>query len=152
LALGSAVVVCVRERSHSVVHLRHGLHGLERDGVSDSRTLCTIELPAATPAVQCLGGAHIADPSCRACDHVLREWGNMLGEWFEDQLNYRWSCPGCRHQSRPWELDWRETCGFGRYSVVIWHVRYGEARPHSELLEGLRATTRVPWGYFYFHI
>jgi hypothetical protein len=141
----------VFERSHPVVHLRHGPEGLERDGVSDSRTLCTVELSAPTPEVEWLGGADMADPSCRLCGHSLRDWGDMLGDWFNDRAGYAWSCPACRRQSRPWELDWQDTCGFGRCSVDIWQVHYGEARPHADLLEVLRATTQAPWGYFYFH-
>jgi hypothetical protein len=139
------------EQSHPVVSLRHGPKGLERDGVSDSRTLCTVELPAPTSTVQWFGAGHVTDPSCRKCGHCLHDWGDMLGEYFNDQTSYVWSCPTCRHQSRPWELDWRDTCGFGRCSVDIWRVHHGEARPHAELLEVLRATTQVPWHYFYFH-
>lgn len=141
----------VFDRSHPVVHLRHGPTGLEREGVSDSRTLCTVELPPPTPDVQLLGAGNIEDPSCSKCGHSLRDWGDMLGEWFGDQANYAWSCPACSHRSRPWDLDWHYTCGFGRYSVDVWQVRYGEARPHPELLEALRATTQVPWSYFYLH-
>src|SRR5687767_5470228 len=62
------------ERSHPVVHLRHGPEGLQPDGVSDSRTLCTVELPAPTADVQWLGGADAEDPSCRRCGHSLRDW------------------------------------------------------------------------------
>jgi hypothetical protein len=142
----------VFERSHPVVHLRDRPEGLERDGVSDSRTLCTVELPAPTPDVEWLGASDAEDPSCRRCGHSLHDWGDMLGDWLNDRASYVWSCPTCHHQSRPWELDWRDTCGFGRYSVDIWHVRYGEARPHSELLEILRATTQEAWGYFYYHL
>ena len=140
------------ERSHPVVHLRHGRERLEQEGVTDSRMLCTVELPAPTPDVQWLGASDAEDPSSAKCGHNLREWGDMLGNWFHDRENYVWSCPTCRHRSRPWDLDWRLTCGFGRYSVDVWQVRYGEARPDSELLEVLRATTQTPWSYFFYHL
>lgn len=142
----------VFDRSHSVVNLRHGPTGLERDGVSDSRTLCTVELPPPTSDVEFIGAGDVADPSCPQCSHPRHDWGDMISEWFSDKANYAWSCPACSHRCKPWDLDWHYTCGFGRYSVDVWGVRHGEARPHPGLLEALHAATQVPWSHLYLHL
>ncbi len=73
----------------------------------------------------------------------------MITAWESDPSDYRWNCPECDKQSRPNELDWRQSAGFGRFFVEIWGIHPAEAVPGDALMETLGRSTDSRWGFFY---
>ena len=73
----------------------------------------------------------------------------MITAWESDPSDYRWNCPECDKQSRPNELDWRQSAGFGRFFVEIWGIHPAEAVPADALMETLGRSTDSRWGFFY---
>jgi hypothetical protein len=49
-------------------------------------------------------------------------------------------------------LDWAHTGGIARYSLDVWGVRQGTARPSDELLALLKRVTFEEWNYFYYRL
>ena len=140
------------EHSRRVIELKHGPGGLRPAGISDSRSHCTLEISHSGTEVQFLGAANTETPSCTACGYACAGWSAMVAEWYDTPSTYVWSCPSCRTQWRPWQLDWHLTCGFGRCCIAVWHVHHGEATPSNELLSALQSLSGGPWRYFYYQL
>ena len=96
-----------------------------------------------------LAGGNTLSPRCRHCRQPQARWQLMISAWESDPSNDQWHCSECANQSRPYELDWRQSAGFGRFFIEIWGIYPAEAVPGEVLLETLSQSTDGPWGFFY---
>lgn len=135
--------------SHTVVCLERTDDGLKQAGRVDSRDLCRISIEPVKDTAWFLGSAITESPLCPFCQHEIQDWGDMLGDWYEDKANYRWQCPQCGRTFTPYEMDWKNRAGFARYSVDIERIYVGEAYPTTELLNILGDITGHEWTYCY---
>ncbi len=96
-----------------------------------------------------LAGRNTLSPRCPHCRQPQAPWQRMIAAWESDPSNYQWKCSECAQLSRPYELDWRQSAGFGRFFVEIWGIYPAEAVPGEALLETLSQSTNGRWGFFY---
>ena len=97
-----------------------------------------------------LYGRNTMPPRCIECRRREESWADVIAAWNADPEAYRWSCPACGHQARPFDLDWRQSAGFGRFFVEVWGIHPAEAIPSDALLDALTRSTRKPWSFFYW--
>ncbi len=118
---------------------------------SDSRKDCWIEIPAITNEIKFLGSDRIAEAAqCPNCGYVNTGWQQMIADWHRDKMRYHWSCPECQIHSTPWELDWKHTTGFGRFSVEIWELSLQDAIPRSDFLKSFATQLQQEVDYCYY--
>ena len=96
-----------------------------------------------------LHGDNIKPPRCPNCRHANPAWKQLIQAWQQDRQAYRYTCPECQGQYPLPRLKWRQSAGFLRSGIVIWGIHEGEAVPSEQLLDTLRQTSHIPWGYFY---
>ena len=112
----------------------------------------TVELSPPTEEIEFLGGAETESPFCPSCSFVIEEWPDLLSGWYEEKNTYVWCCPSCATQSRPWQLQWGISAGFGKQQIKVWHVGYQQAVPSPELLSHLYELGGGPWLHFFYHL
>ncbi|MCA9517592.1 MAG: hypothetical protein KC635_21780 [Myxococcales bacterium] len=117
----------------------------------DLADVVSVEL-LASDEVAFLGG-DVATPRCPGCGAEVDDWGERVSALYDgDDAGSVHACAGCGRASRPWELDWDGTNGFGRLAVAVWHVRDGEAAPSDELAGALAKLTATPWTSFFYRM
>jgi hypothetical protein len=109
---------------------------------------CHIRLigPFARPTL--LQGRNARPPRCRACRTPLKDWRERLGPQNPGE-GIPLPCPACGTARPPWDWDWKESAGFGRFFIAVEEVFPGEAAPAPALLELLTRETGAAWRYFY---
>ncbi len=112
----------------------------------------TIEVTAPTDRIEFLGSADTVTPDCAACSTPIPDWPDVLSQRYESSSRYRWPCPSCGERSCVWDLEWHESCGFGRQSIDIWHIGFRDAVPSKRLLAVLDDLGPASWAYFYYRL
>jgi hypothetical protein len=102
--------------------------------------------PFARPRL--LHGRNTRPPRCRACRAPLKDWLDFLSPTGE-AAPPRLPCPACGEEHPPWEWDWKEGAGYGRFFIQVEEVFPGEAVPAPELLRILQKAEGGNWRYFY---
>jgi hypothetical protein len=110
---------------------------------------CHVVIPPATDAVVFTRSVDARPPRCPACRADLGDWQPWASGWARGGEPAPWRCPACGRASRPWELDWRQSAGFGRLFVELWGIHPGEAVPGDALMDALRSATGGAWRHFY---
>ncbi len=120
------------------------------DPAAHADAFCHIGIWYAGERPAFISGRNTTTPRCRECRHREPGWQKMIQAWRSSPEVYRWRCPACGHDASPFELDWRQSAGFGRFFVEIWGIHPAEAVPGPALLEALRYSAGEPWDYFYW--
>ncbi|HUS13903.1 MAG TPA: hypothetical protein VM536_02695 [Chloroflexia bacterium] len=136
---------------HTVVLLEPHEGRLVEAGRRDSAQLCHIGMGKIFPEAEFLGMGNTRTPRCPDCNRTVSNWPVAMDSWYASKPTYRWQCPGCGRQSAPAAWDWRKTAAIARFSIEVWGIRHGEARPAPTLLRFLAEQTASPWDYFYWH-
>jgi len=111
---------------------------------------CHVYLGEPQSQVQFVSGATV--PRCPRCRCRVEHWQDLIPQWQQDAMNCRWRCPGCGHDVRPHQLDWRQGAGFGRLFIEIWGIHSHEAVPSEQLLAALRRVSGGEWCFFYVSV
>ncbi len=120
------------------------------DPAAHADAFCHVGIRYAGEHPEFISGRNTAPPRCRECRHREPDWQKMIEAWRSSPEVYRWLCPTCGHHASPFELDWRQSAGFGRFFLEIWGIHPAEAVPGPALLETLRHAAGEPWGHFYW--
>jgi hypothetical protein len=112
----------------------------------------TIELTGPTEEIEFLGGADTESPSCPRCAEPVSDWADVLSAWYEAKNTYVASCHACNWRGPVWDLNWQISCGFGKQSIVVWHIGYRQAQPAEELLASLGGLGVGRWSYFSYRL
>ena len=126
--------------------------GAQADPGIHSKTFCHVRLWYAGDQPVFLAGRNTPAPRCSSCRHPVKNWREMLGAWEASPSSYLWTCPACTEQSTRYQLDWRQSAGFGRFFLEVWGIHSAEAVPSEMLLETLQRSTDGHWSFFYLEI
>ena len=120
------------------------------DPAAHAEAFCHIGLWYAGEKPLFVGGRNTVSPRCPNCRQREESWQALVEAWTASPTAYRWRCPACSRHFQPFELDWRQSAGFGRFFVEVWGIHPAEAVPGEALLNTLMRATGTPWGYFYW--
>ncbi len=120
------------------------------DPAAHADAFCHIGLWYAGEQAVFIGGRNTAPPRCPRCRERETSWQALITAWTSRPSRYRWHCPACSQDVHPFQLDWRQSAGFGRFFVEIWGIHPAEAVPGDLLLDTLERSTGEPWSYFYW--
>ena len=120
------------------------------DPAAHADAFCHIGLWYAGEQPLFVGGRNTTPPRCPNCRQREETWQALIADWRSSPDAYRWRCPGCGHRAQAFELDWRQSAGFGRFLVEVWGIHPAEAVPGDALMDTLRRSTGEPWSYFYW--
>jgi hypothetical protein len=137
-------------RSHTVILLEPQAGQLVEAGRRNSAELCHIGLREVTPTAEFLGMGNTRTPRCPHCKHAVGNWQEAMDSWYADKPGYRWGCLHCEQEYSPVDWDWQKTAAIARFTIEIWGIHEGEARPTKQLLEFLATQVASPWDYFYY--
>jgi len=110
---------------------------------------CSIHLLPRTAEVEFHCGEQVHAPRCPGCRTPVNNWQSDINSWRNNGSDSLWICQGCRHQSYPWQFNWRKSAGFGRCFIEINNIFPKEAIPQQQLIDTLNSHYGVSWHYFY---
>ena len=120
------------------------------DPADHADTFCHIGFQHAGEQPLFVSGHNTTPPRCPKCRQREEAWQALIADWTSSPEAYRWSCPACGHSAQAFELDWRQSAGFGRFLVEVWGIHPAEAVPADGLLDTLMRSSGEPWSYFYW--
>ena len=94
-------------------------------------------------------GSNTRPPGCPVCKKRNRNWRPLAAAWEVDRRLGDWTCDACGARSPPWEWNWRQQAGVGRFFVLVNDIFPSEAVPSNELLNRLQGETGTSWKHFY---
>ena len=124
--------------------------GTPTDPAVHAHAFCHISIWYAGEQPLFVHGRNTTPPRCIKCRRREEHWQALITAWASEAETYRWRCSGCGHQAQPFELDWRQSAGFGRFFIELWGIHPAEAVPSDALLNTLTRSTAAPWSYFYW--
>ena len=123
--------------------------GVNLESGDDNQSFCSIRLLPRTGSVEFHRGAHSHAPRCPQCRSPVTGWKSKISSWQENITGSTWTCEVCRHQTEPWNYNWRKSAGFGSCFIEITNIFPKEAIPQQQLLDALNSQYGVGWHYFY---
>lgn len=136
-------------RSHTVIVVQPEAGRLVEVRRQDSAGRCHIAFSAVTPEAEFLGMGNTHTPRCPHCKRGIRQWQAAMTGWYINKPGYYWICPHCTRPTPPAAWDWQKTAAIARFSIAVWGIHGGEARPTHQLLQFLATQVATPWDYFY---
>ncbi|MGA7980072.1 MAG: hypothetical protein WCA32_07560 [Chromatiaceae bacterium] len=114
----------------------------------NDNAFCHLLVSEPHPQPRFIGGRNTRPPRCRACRGPLASWRDRLAQWQSGAVR-EIECDTCGLALAPWELDWKESAGFGRLFVQVEEVFPGEAAPTPGMMLLLETITGREWRHFY---
>ncbi len=114
------------------------------DQQSASGEFCHVRFPPWTDTPRLRVGAMSKPPRCPACRKDVQDWQQQL-----DAGADQWACGNCGETVTLETLNWRQSAGYSRWFVEIWHVYPHEAVPSEALIARLEALCGGSCDFFY---
>jgi hypothetical protein len=109
---------------------------------------CHLRCPPLAPFPRLYCGRNTRPPRCMDCRGRLDDWRERVDDWTTQPCRGV-TCPGCGATRLPWQWDWKEQGGFGRWVILVEEVFPGEAAPTQSLLDLLADASGTRWRHFY---
>lgn len=142
----------VFDSSHKIGVLEKTESGLIVSRVVDSRNTLQIHIRPESPEPRVIISPVVAQikPACPNCQYLVPQGLDVITEWYENKVDFRWECSHCLSSFQIFELNWNRCAGFARYAIEIESIWPGEAYPNQKFLNLLQSITGELWTYMYY--
>jgi len=113
---------------------------------NEGASYCYLGIDPVSDSPRCLGYTVSVVPRCPVCKQRISDW-QTIPDW--QQASSQYTCQQCASSTPVSQLNWRQECGYGRFSFHIAQIHPHEAVPSDKLLDSLQQSSGFNWDYFY---